>query len=50
MVVTGFDDRFGCGYVLCTGQDTQNSAALGPRAESVSHGGITVTHGDGEGR
>jgi hypothetical protein len=43
VVVTGFDERFGCGYVLCTGPDTADAAAaVGSRAESVSHAGITV--------
>jgi hypothetical protein len=39
MVVTGFDDRFGCGYVLSTGADTATAAA---GSEKVTHDGVTV--------
>ncbi len=39
MVVTGYDDRNGCGYVMRTGSDT---AAPTPGAQSVSHDGLTV--------
>lgn len=37
MVVTGFDERSGCGYVLRTGTD------LDPDAEAVVHGGVRVS-------
>jgi hypothetical protein len=37
MIVTGFDDRQGCGYVLCTGADDGP-----PGGEPVSHEGLTV--------
>ncbi len=39
MVVTGYDDRQGCGYVLRTGTDTAGAA---PDAHAVSHEGVTV--------
>ncbi|HZG92597.1 MAG TPA: hypothetical protein VEZ42_20495 [Pseudonocardia sp.] len=39
MVVTGFDDRQGCGYVLSTGPDAAEAA---PGAQAVSHEGIIV--------
>ncbi|MEJ3654323.1 hypothetical protein WEH80_15255 [Actinomycetes bacterium KLBMP 9759] len=39
MVVTGFDDRHGCGYVLRTGPD---AAAPVPGARAVTHHGVTV--------
>jgi hypothetical protein len=38
MVVTGYDDRTGCGYVLSTGPD----ATPTPGARPVTHDGITV--------
>jgi hypothetical protein len=38
MVVTGYDDRTGCGYVLSTGAD----ATPTPGAQPVTHGGVTV--------
>lgn len=37
MVVTGFDDRSGCGYVLRTGPDVE------PGAETVVHQGVQVS-------
>ena len=39
MVVTGYDDRAGCGYVVSTGRD---AAGALPGAQAVRHGGITV--------
>jgi len=39
MVVTGYDDRNGCGYVLSTGSDTTEPA---PGTQSVAHDGRTV--------
>lgn len=39
MVVTGYDDRFGCGYVLSTGPDVANAA---PGSQRVSHLNLTV--------
>ena len=39
MVVTGYDDRFGCGYVLSTGPDL---AAAAPGSQRVSHANVTV--------
>ncbi len=39
MVVTGYDDRHGCGYVLSTGADAAAGAA---GSRPVEHGGITV--------
>lgn len=39
MVVTGYDDRQGCGYVLCTGPD---AAVAAPGAQAVSHDGVLV--------
>lgn len=39
VVVTGYDDRTGCGYVLSTGPDV--AAAL-PGAQMVGHDGVTV--------
>lgn len=39
MVVTGYDDRHGCGYVLRTGAD---AAGAPPQSTEVSHGGRTV--------
>ncbi|MGQ0573131.1 MAG: hypothetical protein ACT4RN_02880 [Pseudonocardia sp.] len=37
MVVTGYDDRSGCGYVLRTGADVQ------PGTPTVEHLGVTVS-------
>lgn len=39
MVVTGYDDRQGCGYVLSTGADATGAA---PGAQTVSHDGVVV--------
>ncbi len=39
MVVTGFDDRQGCGYVLSTGPDAADAA---PGSQAVSHEGVIV--------
>jgi hypothetical protein len=39
VVVTGWDDRTGCGYVVSTGRDI---AEAGPGTREVSHGGRTV--------
>jgi hypothetical protein len=39
MVVTGFDDRQGCGYVLSTGPDAVDAP---PGAQTVSHDGVAV--------
>lgn len=39
MVVTGYDDRQGCGYVLSTGPDAADAA---PGAQAVSHDGVIV--------
>ena len=39
MVVTGYDDRHGCGYVLSTGADMPRAL---PGASAVSHDGVTV--------
>lgn len=39
MVVTGYDDRHGCGYVLSTGADAARTAT---GAHAVSHGGVVV--------
>ncbi|OLT05065.1 hypothetical protein BJF90_20180 [Pseudonocardia sp. CNS-004] len=39
MIVTGYDDRQGCGYVLRTGPDATDGVPVG---EEVSHAGITV--------
>jgi hypothetical protein len=39
MVVTGYDDRHGCGYVLSTGDDAARAA---PGAQAVSHEGVIV--------
>jgi hypothetical protein len=39
MIVTGFDDRQGCGYVLCTGADTADPLQGG---EELRHEGKTV--------
>lgn len=39
MVVTGYDDRHGCGYVLSTGADATDPV---PHTEIVSHGTTRV--------
>jgi hypothetical protein len=39
MVVTGYDDRQGCGYVLSTGPDAAEAA---PGSQAVSHDGVIV--------
>jgi hypothetical protein len=39
MIVTGYDDRQGCGYVLRTGSDAFDGLPVG---EEVSHEGIVV--------
>jgi hypothetical protein len=39
MIVTGFDDRQGCGYVLCTGADAAEAL---PGTMDVRHDGKTV--------
>jgi hypothetical protein len=39
MLVTGFDDRQGCGYVLSTGAD---AAQTQPGTQAVSHDGVVV--------
>lgn len=39
MVVTGYDDRYGCGYVLSTGPDMAGAA---PGSQRVSHRNVTV--------
>ncbi|SHK19632.1 hypothetical protein SAMN05443637_103325 [Pseudonocardia thermophila] len=40
MVVTGFDDRSGCGYVLATGPDVASADA---GTQRVTHDGVTIT-------
>ena len=40
MVVTGYDDRQGCGYVLSTGRGRRRIRRRAPRA--VSHEGVLV--------
>jgi hypothetical protein len=39
MIVTGYDDRQGCGYVLRTGEDATGGLPVG---EEISHDGIVV--------
>lgn len=39
MIVTGFDDRNGCGYVLSSGADAAGSV---PGAHAVRHDGVQV--------
>lgn len=39
MVITGYDDRQGCGYVLSTGPDTLDPV---PGSHTVRHGGQMV--------
>jgi len=39
MIVTGYDDRQGCGYVLRTGADASDGVPIG---EEISHDGLAV--------
>jgi len=39
VVVTGYDDRYGCGYVLRTGRDVATAAS---GVQTVSHDGVSV--------
>jgi hypothetical protein len=39
VIVTGYDDRHGCGYVLCTGAD---AVAAMPGSQTVRHDGVAV--------
>ena len=39
MLVTGYDDRQGCGYVLATGPHARDA---GPGSQAVSHRGVVV--------
>lgn len=39
MVVTGYDDRHGCGYVLSTGADAATTAA---HTQVLTHDGVSV--------
>lgn len=39
MVVTGYDDRHGCGYVLSTGDD---AAEVTPHTHAITHEGVLV--------
>jgi hypothetical protein len=39
MIVTGYDDRQGCGYVLRTGPDAADGFPIG---EEVTHDGVAV--------
>lgn len=39
MLVTGYDDRQGCGYVLATGSHARDA---GPGWQAVSHRGLVV--------
>lgn len=39
MIVTGYDDRQGCGYVLRTGADATDGTSA---TEGVHHGGLSV--------
>ena len=39
MIVTGYDDRQGCGYVLRTGTDAADGL---PVSDEVSHDGVVV--------
>jgi hypothetical protein len=39
VVVTGYDDRQGCGYVLTTGPDAARPV---PGSQPVGHGGVVV--------
>ena len=39
MIVTGYDDRQGCGYVLCTGADATDGLPVGV---DVSQDGVVV--------
>ena len=39
MIVTGYDDRQGCGYVLRTGADATDGVPVG---EEIGHNGVVV--------
>lgn len=39
MLVTGYDDRHGCGYVLYTGPHATDAA---PGTQTVTHNGVVV--------
>jgi hypothetical protein len=39
LIVTGYDDRQGCGYVLSTGADATEGL---PGGRPISHNGVTV--------
>jgi hypothetical protein len=39
LIVTGYDDRQGCGYVLSTGPDAAEGL---PGGRPISHNGVTV--------
>lgn len=39
MVVTGYDDRHGCGYVLSTGRDAVGPS---PGTQRITHLGVSV--------
>jgi hypothetical protein len=39
VVVTGYDERFGCGYVVSTGPDASDAP---PNTVVVDHGGASV--------
>jgi hypothetical protein len=39
VIVTGYDDRQGCGYVLRTGADMADGAST---SEAIHHDGVTV--------
>lgn len=43
MVVTGYDERSGCGYVLRTGSDVHSDTATTADTSTVQHSGLTVT-------
>lgn len=43
VVVTGYDDRAGCGYVVSTGPDASVALTEAPTgAQTVTHSGVTV--------
>lgn len=42
MVVTGYDERSGCGYVLRTGPDVHTDTDTGADTPTVQHRGLTV--------
>lgn len=42
MLVTGFDDRTGCGYVLRTGPHAGSGDVAGTGSDEVTAGGVTV--------